>query len=101
MKNTCNPAGRPQAAASSLDVGALHLPDEQQAEWNRVEAAKGRVPFIMYPNICRRCGEQWPDMFKVPDEEWEKYVEIAERHEMICRGCYDQIKGYVEESAQS
>jgi hypothetical protein len=73
------------------------LSPEQQAIWEHTEAAKGLVPFILYPNICRRCGELWPDMFKVPDEEWKKYVEAAERHEMLCRGCYDQIKDYVDE----
>jgi hypothetical protein len=80
-----------------LDVYMNGLPDDQQAEWDRIEAAKGRVPFILYPNICRRCGALWPKMFKVSDEEWEKYIEAAQRGEMICRGCYDQIKGYVDE----
>lgn len=81
-----------------LDVYMNGLSDEQQAEWDRIEAAKGFVPFILYPNICRRCGALWPDMFKVPDAEWEKHVEIAERDEMLCRGCYDQIKGYIEDA---
>lgn len=72
------------------------LPGEQQAEWDRIEVARGRVPFISYPNICRRCGELWPDMFKVANEEWEKYVQLSERHEMLCYGCYDQIKDYVD-----
>src|SRR5574342_1015207 len=68
----------------------------QEAEWSAIEAAKGRVPFILYPNICRRCGELWPDMFKVPDELWERYVQLSERHEMLCAGCYSQVKGYIE-----
>lgn len=72
------------------------LSPEQEAEWARVDAAKGRVPFVLYPNICRRCGELWPDMFRVSDEEWERYVQASERHEMLCRGCYDQIKGYID-----
>jgi len=72
------------------------LSDEQGAEWDRIEAEKGRVPFIRYPNICGRCGELWPEMFGVPDEEWNKYVEIFERDKMLCRGCYDQIKGYID-----
>lgn len=74
------------------------LPDEQLEEWLRIEAEKGRVPFIFYPNICRRCGEIWPDMFKVTDADWEKYVEIAQRGEMLCLGCFEQIKGYIDES---
>lgn len=75
------------------------LDDAQAAEWEAVEAAKGRVPFILYPNICRRCGELWPDMFRVSDEEWARYVEPEVRGEMLCRGCWDQIKGYIDGAA--
>lgn len=84
------------AAGLPLSVYVNGLPDDQQAEWDRIEAEKGRVPFISYPNICRRCGELWPGMFHVTDEEWEEYVQVSERDEMICRSCYDQIKGYVD-----
>ena len=73
------------------------LSDDQQSEWDSIEAKKGRVPFISYPNLCRRCGELWPDMFMVPEEAWEKYVEIGERDKMLCRECWDQIKGYIDE----
>lgn len=77
------------------------LSSEQTEAWLTIETARGRVPFILYPNICRRCGELWPDMFRVSDEEWERYVEIAERGEMLCRSCYDQIKGYVDAEASA
>jgi len=84
-----------------LDVYMNGLPQDQQAEWDLIEAKKGRVPFILYPNICRRCGALWPDMFKVPDEEWEKYVEIEVRDEMLCWSCYYQIKGYIDEETRA
>jgi hypothetical protein len=73
--------------------------DEVDGEgWERMLNAKGRVPFILYPNVCAKCGELWPDMFKVPDEEWERYIEIGERDKMLCKPCYDQIKIWIDES---
>lgn len=72
------------------------LSDDQEAEWDAIESEKGRVRFISYPNICRRCGHLWPEMFMLPDAEWTQYVQISERHEMLCRSCYDQIKRYID-----
>jgi hypothetical protein len=31
-------------------------------------STKERVPFILYPNLCAKCGTLWPEMFMVPDE---------------------------------
>ena len=59
---------------------------------------KGRIPFIMYPNLCARCGVLWPEMFMVPDEEWKHYIEPAMRREMLCRVCYEQIKKWIDEA---
>ena len=83
-------------AGLPLQVYKHGLPARQLAEWRRIEAGKGRLPFILYPNICRRCGELWPPMFSVSDEEWERYVQPSERGEMLCLGCYEQIKGYID-----
>lgn len=55
-----------------------------------------RYPFIMFPNFCVRCLEAWPDMFLVPDAEWERVVPPELRKEMLCRPCYDQIKAWVD-----
>lgn len=90
---------RAASAGLPLRVYEYGLPAHQLAEWRRIEAGKGRTPFILYPNICRRCGELWPEMFRVTDEEWERYVQQSERHEMLCGGCYEQIKGYVDGEA--
>ncbi len=57
---------------------------------NKVE--KPRVPYILYPNLCARCGILWPEMFHVSTTEWNKYVMICERDKMLCRVCYDWIK---------
>lgn len=57
-----------------------------------------RVPFIMYPNLCVKCGALWPDMFHVPDEEWKRYVGPRARRNvsMLCRSCYDWIKETID-----
>lgn len=65
----------------------------KEREWIRhLESTVGRIPYIVYPNVCARCGELWPDMFKVPDEEWKKYVAPGERGKILCQQCYDEIK---------
>jgi hypothetical protein len=33
--------------------------------WERMLNAKGRVPFILYPNMRARFGKLWPEMFSV------------------------------------
>jgi len=77
------------------------LPPEQEAEWDRLLKEKGRIPWISYPNLCRRCGALWPDMFSVPDEEWERYVEPAMRGRMLCERCWSWIKARIDEAASS
>jgi hypothetical protein len=74
------------------------LTPEQRKQWERTLNDKGRVPFIMYPNMCAKCGKLWPEMFSVPDKEWERYVEKGERDKMLCKPCYDQIKIWIDES---
>jgi hypothetical protein len=54
-----------------------------------------RIPFILYPNMCCKCGALWPEMFSVPDEKWEYYVEPSMRRKMLCEGCYNQIKEWI------
>jgi hypothetical protein len=62
---------------------------------------KGRVPFILYPNLCAKCGTLWPDMFRVPGAEWERYVGPEARDEMLCASCYAQIKAWIDESGKT
>jgi hypothetical protein len=80
---------------ASVYFDGLH--DEQAAEWDRRLAEKGRVPWIQYPTICCRCGKLWPQMFRVPDEEWEKYVEPEMRGRLLCAECYGWIKRAIDE----
>jgi hypothetical protein len=74
------------------------LPEDKQAEWERKLEARGRIPWICYPNTCRRCGVLWPKMFRVSDEEWEHYVEPAMRGYMLCEECYTWIKQQIDEA---
>ena len=59
------------------------------------------VPYILYPNLCVYCGKRWPDMFRVPDEEWAKYIDMNHRHAMICRPCYDLIVEMIDKGAST
>jgi hypothetical protein len=75
------------------------LTEEHQRIWSYLLEAKGLVPYIIYPNLCVRCGMLWPEMFSVPDEEWEHYVQVDQRQQMLCRPCYDTIKRLIDEAA--
>jgi hypothetical protein len=74
------------------DVFYDGLPDEEWRVFRWVLDQRGRIPYIQYPVLCARCGKLWPDFFKVPDEEWEYYVEPEKRNEVLCRECYDYVK---------
>lgn len=79
-------AGLPQAIYEN------GLPDDLMKTWEAMLEKKGRIPYFLYPNLCRRCGKKWPDMFRVPDEDWKHYVEPMIQREMLCLECYDDIK---------
>lgn len=72
------------------------LPKEQEEEWDRILKAKGLVPYIRYPIVCAYCGVLWPELFSVSDCEWRHYIEPAKRCSVICRSCFDKIKGLVD-----
>lgn len=72
------------------------LTEEQQTVWDEMLVAKGLVPYIRFPNLCCYCGKLWPDMFRVPDEEWEKYIPLEHRGDMLCKECYDLIKEMID-----
>jgi hypothetical protein len=81
------------------DVYANGLPDDQAEEWGRILEETGRIPYIVYPCLCARCGALWPDMFRVPDEEWTRYVQLSEQQKMLCRACYDWVKKVIDQEA--
>lgn len=70
-------------------------PESIALEWQAMLTKKGRVPFIYYPNLCAKCGAVDPKLFRVPDREWTKYVEVRERRSVLCRPCFDFIKSAI------
>ena len=53
---------------------------------------EGRIPWIRIPNLCRLCGEQWPEFFTVADEEWKAIVPPNLQNELLCKPCYKSLK---------
>ena len=78
------------------DVYNNGLPLDKAAEWERKLERKGRIPYIRYPVVCAYCGTLWPDLFMVPDEEWEHYIAPNMRRAVICRTCYEAIKECID-----
>ena len=72
------------------------LTEAQQKDWEKLLSDKGRIPFILYPNLCAKCGTLWPEMFLVPDAEWKHYIEPRMQREMLCQACYKQIKAWID-----
>lgn len=73
-------------------------PKKMVKEFGKLLEEKGRIRYILYPNLCRRCGKIWPDMFNLTDVEWKTYVAPEAQREMLCRPCYDWIKKVQDES---
>lgn len=60
------------------------------------EVMKGdidRIPYVQSLVHCAVCNELYPDFFNVPDAEWDKYVIPTLQHQVLCRDCYDTMKG--------
>jgi predicted Zn-ribbon and HTH transcriptional regulator len=75
------------------------LKGELGERWDAMLKEKGLVPYIVYPNHCARCGELWPEMFRLPDGEWKHYIQKSNRRDILCRPCYDEIKGLIDGAA--
>lgn len=78
------------------EIYAGGLPSNLQEKWEAVLEEKGRVPYMLYPVMCCRCAQLWPEFFKVPTEEWKRYVQKDRRHKVLCRPCYDHIKHLID-----
>ena len=78
------------------DIYENGLPDNLMEKWDSMLEEKGRIPYILYPIICARCGKLWPDFFMVPHEEWNYYIEPGKRDKVLCRSCYDEITNLID-----
>lgn len=70
--------------------------DEDEKRWVEILKRKGRIPYISYPPICQRCGKLIPRFFRVPDNEWEHYIQPDMQDKVICASCYDYIKDRID-----
>jgi hypothetical protein len=75
------------------------VPEHLFLQWQVLLNEKGRVPYIIYPVLCARCGQSWPEFFSVPDTEWNHYIEKGERDKVLCHGCYMTIKRLIDTAA--
>lgn len=75
------------------------LPDDLDEKWEEILKEKGRVPYIIYPCICARCGEKWPRGQMYPDWLWHRYIPIAMRNCVLCDKCFGEIKELIDERA--
>lgn len=77
------------------------LTKNQEAQWEGMLNAKGRVPYILYPVICIKCGVSCgcQDFFTVSDSEWRQYVQHDKRDQVICHSCYNYIKSAIDVAA--
>jgi hypothetical protein len=57
---------------------------------------KGRVPYILYPSICGRCGKVNPEFFMVPAWVWWKYIQKGSRKLILCEGCWSTIVNLID-----
>lgn len=81
-----------------INIYMNELTDEMDDEWNAILEEKGRIPFIRYPIVCAKCGCLWPEFFRVPNDEWRKYIEPSMRDKVVCKDCYDWIKSRIDEA---
>ncbi len=87
-----------QTAFLPPEVYQHGLDDAQAKTWLGILDAKGRIPFISYLWVCARCGTLSPELFRVPDEEWARYIAPSKRDRILCRPCFDEIKSLVDRS---
>lgn len=75
------------------------MTDDEEFRWSEMLDQKGRVPFIHYPHLCRRCGAINPDThdgYWRGGEEWCKYVPLANREDPLCNACFERIKALID-----
>lgn len=82
----------------SLDVSPesyyyLHgFTDEQSEQWREILEKKGRILYLLVPNMCGLCGQQWPEMWEVSDYVWKKYVPPQLQPGALCKDCFSELR---------
>jgi hypothetical protein len=67
------------------------LTQDHQARWFMLCEEKGRIPYVYSPQLCARCGVQWPAFFMVQDRVWSYYTGPGLRNDLLCKGCFREI----------
>jgi hypothetical protein len=88
------------AAGLPLEIYEGGLTPELSAKWDAILKAKGLVPYIQYPIVCAKCGKLWPDLYMVPNAEWEHYIQKDMRDKVICWECFDSIRKLIDANLQ-
>jgi hypothetical protein len=73
------------------------LPEDVAEQWDEMLEEKGRIPYIIYPCICARCGVLWPTGKMYPDWMWQRYVAPAMQDCILCDDCFQEIKKLIDE----
>ena len=68
------------------------LTDEQEDKWEALLKLAGRIPYVQIPNLCGLCGQKWPEMFGVSNEDWKKFIIPQLQKKVLCTGCYKRMK---------
>lgn len=69
------------------------LSEEQYKIWNALFDAKPRIPCMVDPLMCGRCGQMWPEFFMVDD--WHDVIPAHIAGQILCRECYETVKSFV------
>jgi hypothetical protein len=77
------------------EVYTKGLPDAEYDGFMKMCDERGRIPYIVLPFLCARCGKLWPEMFGAEDDEWLFYMADNEGA-VLCRKCYDTIKRLID-----
>ena len=72
------------------------LTPQLEERWRDILHRRGRVPYVVYPYFCARCGQPYPELFAVPDEEWERNVDPRHQRSVFCLDGYQFVKGAAE-----
>jgi len=72
------------------------LPENEARKWAEILARHGRIRFTAWPILCALCGEKWPEMFMVPNDEWHRYVDPLHRDKILCRPCFTKLKKKID-----
>jgi hypothetical protein len=78
------------------DIYEKEFSPDQEEQWLKMCEAKGRIPYIYSPQLCSRCGIQWPNFFMVQDSVWNYYSGPGLRDKLLCEECFGEIRSAID-----